>query len=80
MATVGRREFLNQQRVAAFFHETLKYCYLGHWKDRDVISNFEVALLSDAMDSSKTFLDNKGCLPKRDMIFQIQDKLICNRV
>jgi type I restriction enzyme R subunit len=47
MCAVGQREFLTQQRVVAFFQDTLKYGYLGHWKDRDVNSNIEEELLSD---------------------------------
>jgi len=41
MGTVGQRERLTQQRVVAFFTDTLRYAYLGHWQDREVNSNVE---------------------------------------
>ena len=45
--SVGQREIQTQQRVLAFFQDTLGYAYLGHWKDRPDNANVEEALLTD---------------------------------
>jgi len=42
---VGQRESRTQQRVIAFFEETLGYDYLGRWKDRKANTNVEETLL-----------------------------------
>jgi type I restriction enzyme R subunit len=47
VSTVGQREFIAQRRVIAFFRDALDYTYLGHWKDREINSNVEEALLTD---------------------------------
>ncbi len=48
MSTVGQREILTQQCVAAlFFKDAPSYAYLGHWKDRASNGNVEEALLTD---------------------------------
>ena len=47
---VGQREILTQQRVLRFFDKTLKYKYLGNWKDRDGNRNVEEELLRDWLD------------------------------
>ena len=46
MSTVGQREVKSQERVIAFFRDTLGYAYLGHWKYRGGNSNIEEALLT----------------------------------
>ena len=45
MNTVGQRESQTQQRVIAFFEETLGYTYLGGRKDREANANIEETLL-----------------------------------
>jgi type I restriction enzyme, R subunit len=49
MSAVGQREILTQQRVVAFFRDTLGYTYLGHWKDREGNANVDEALLTNWM-------------------------------
>ena len=46
MSTVGEREICTQQRVIAFFRDTLDYAYLGDWKDRVDNGNVEKELLT----------------------------------
>jgi len=46
MTTVGQREIRTQQRVIAFFQDTLSYYYLGNWKDREGNANLEETLLN----------------------------------
>ena len=45
MTTPGQPERSTQNRLVRFFQDTLKYDYLGDWKDRDGNSNVEVAIL-----------------------------------
>ena len=47
MNTVGQREILTQQRVLAFFRDSLGYTYLGDWQDRPDNCNIESDLLTD---------------------------------
>ncbi len=47
MSKVGEREAGTQKRVVEFFLNTLRYGYLGFWKDRDGNSNVEEDLLTD---------------------------------
>jgi len=46
MSTVGERERLTQERVVAYFRDTLNYRYLGDWECREGNSNIEEALLA----------------------------------
>ncbi|MDD3217320.1 MAG: type I restriction endonuclease, partial [Methanoculleus sp.] len=46
MSNVGERERLTQERVVAYFRDTLKYRYLGDWEHREGNSNVEEALLA----------------------------------
>ncbi len=41
MQTVGRREAETQNDVIAFFKDTLRYSYLGNWKDRPGNDNID---------------------------------------
>ena len=45
MATVGEQERRTQNRVIGLFQDSLKYDYLGNWKDRAGNSNVEEDLL-----------------------------------
>ena len=47
MTRVGQWETLTQQRVVAFFQDTLGYTYLGNWRDRLGNSSVEEARLTD---------------------------------
>lgn len=46
MSTVGERERLTQERVVAYFRDTLNYRYLGNREYREGNSNIEEALLA----------------------------------
>ena len=46
MNTVGKKEFLTQQRVIAFFVRELGYDGLGNWKERPNNSNIETEFLT----------------------------------
>jgi len=46
MPSVGQREKETQNRVLAFFSDSLGYSYLGNWKDRPGNDNVEAELLA----------------------------------
>ena len=46
MSTVGERERRTQERVVAYFRDTLRYRYLGDWECREGNSNVEEELLA----------------------------------
>ena len=46
MSPVGEREIRTQQRVVAFFRDSLGYTYLGDWRDRAGNTNVEEDLLT----------------------------------
>jgi len=47
MSSIDDREIKTQQRVIRFFHDILRYRYLGDWQDREENSNIEESLLTD---------------------------------
>ena len=46
MSELGQPEIVTQERVIAFFCDSLGYAYLGNWKDRPDNGNLEEGLLS----------------------------------
>jgi type I restriction enzyme R subunit len=53
MSKVGQKEILTQKRLVRLFRETLKYAYLGDWRDRAGNDNIEPDLL-------RTWLTRQG--------------------
>ena len=67
MDTVGQPEIVTQERVIAFFRDSLGYVYLGNWKDRLDNSNLEEGLLT-------AWLTRQGCSDKiiAKVMFELQ--------
>ena len=67
MDTVGQPEFVTQERVIAFFRDSLGYVYLGNWKDRSDNSSLEKGLLT-------AWLTRQGCSDKiiAKVVFELQ--------
>jgi type I restriction enzyme, R subunit len=57
MSKVGQKEVLTQKRLVKLFRETLKYDYLGDWRDRAGNDNVEPELL-------RKWLTRQGYSPK----------------
>ena len=67
MDTVGEHAIVTQERVIAFFRDSLGYVYLGNWKGRPDNGNIEEGLLT-------AWLMRQGCSDKiiAKVIFELQ--------